>query len=76
MSLEAGTMGRTSAVDVQPQGMLSLALEGPRCMLEYDPIPIEILECLPLGFPIGIIPTTLLSAKLISEGCDIRQVSR
>jgi hypothetical protein len=32
-----------------------LSLHGPRRVLEYDPIPIEVLERLPLGFPIGII---------------------
>ena len=26
-----------------------MSLQGPRCILEHDPIPIEILERLPLG---------------------------
>ena len=35
--------------------LVSSDLVGPRRVLQYDPIPIEILERLPLGFPIGII---------------------
>src|SRR5215510_2689996 len=61
--LEAGTMGRTSAVSVQHPGMLWLALCGPRRVLEYDPIPIEILERLPLCFPIGIIRRDTLEPR-------------
>jgi hypothetical protein len=34
-------------------------------MLEHDPIPIEILECLPPGFPIGII-----RGDTLKPGCE------
>jgi hypothetical protein len=55
MPLDVSIMGRISAVGGQRPGLTSLSLHGPRCVLEYDAIPIEVLERLSLGFPIGII---------------------
>src|SRR5207302_363040 len=43
----------------------SLALHGPRRILEHDSIPIEVLKRLPLCFPIGIIRRDTLK-----PGCE------
>src|SRR5262245_11242037 len=45
-----------------------LSLQGPRCILEYNPIPIEILKRLPLGFPIGIIRGNTLESRCEHPG--------
>src|SRR5438874_9259971 len=67
-SLETGTMGRTSAVSLPCSRLLWLSLHGPRRVLEHHPIPIEILERLPLGFPIGIIRGDTLKPRCKHPG--------
>src|SRR4029450_914592 len=64
-SLDAGTMGRTSAVSLPCSRMLWLSLQGPRRVLEHNPIPIEILERLTLGFPIRVI-----RGDTLKPGCE------
>jgi hypothetical protein len=45
--------------------MLWLSLQGPRRVLEHNPIPIEILERLTLGFPIRVI-----RGDTLKPGCE------
>src|SRR5262244_1455089 len=45
--------------------MPEVSLHGPRRVLDHHPIPIEVLERLPLGFPIGII-----RGDTLKPGCN------
>ena len=45
-----------------------MVLYGPCCVLEYDAIPIEALERLSLGFPIGVIGWDTLKSRCNHPG--------
>ncbi len=56
---------RLEAIGCSAMVLPPLFLEGPRRMLEHDPISVEILERLPLGFPIRII-----RGDTLKPGCE------
>src|SRR5215813_3453663 len=60
--------GKTSAVSLPCSRMLWLALHSPCRVLEHNPIPIEILERLPLGFPIRVIRWDTLEPRCEHPG--------